>query len=122
MNDNLIYVLLESIYGAFYVSLGLRSERTISPHTISVADSSCEQIKELLLTPLKEKAFTICPDYWTDSCKKISYLGVTVSIVDDQYNYKSIDACCRPFQYRKKTAEHTFNVSETVLHDPRFLM
>ena len=85
------------LYGIFYVSWGLRGEKTISRHTISVADSLREQIKELLLTPLKEKTLTICPDYWTDSCKMISYLGVTVAIVDDQYNYKSIDLCCGSF-------------------------
>ena len=39
-----------------YVSSGLRDEKTISRHIISVADPSHEQIKELLLTPLKEKS------------------------------------------------------------------
>ena len=101
-----------------YVSSGLRDEKTVSRHIISVADSSHEQIKRLLLAPLKEKALTICPDYWTDSCKKISYLGGTVTIVDDQCNYKSIDLCCRPFQYKKKTTEYTLNVSEIVVYDP----
>ena len=48
----------------------------------------------------------------------ISYLGVTVTIVDGQYNYKSIDLCCRPFQYGKKTAEYTLNVSEAIIDDP----
>ena len=88
---------LDPLYGVFYVSWGWRGERTISGHTISVANSLREQTKELLLTPLKEKVLTICPDYWTDSYKMISYLGVIVRIVDDQYNYKSMDLCFRPF-------------------------
>jgi hypothetical protein len=31
---------------------------------------------------LKEHSLTICPDYWTDLYKKISYLGVSVTLVD----------------------------------------
>ena len=111
MNDNLIYVFFRLVEG--YVV-----KKTISRHTISVADSLREQTKELLLIPLKEKVLTICPDYWTESYKKISYLGVTVTIVDDQYNYKSIDFCCRPFQHRKKAAVYTFNINETVVYNP----
>jgi hypothetical protein len=63
-----------------------------------------------LLYPLKEHSLTICPDYWTDAYKKISYLGVSVMFVDHEWQYKTFDLCCKQFEYEKKTAENTLNV------------
>jgi hypothetical protein len=102
--------LLGDIHGMFDVNEILRSERTISRHVMTFAETLREQIKEILSIPLKEHSLTICPDYWSDSYKKISYLGVSVVIIDSQYNYKSIDLCCKRFEYEKKTAENTLNV------------
>ncbi|CAF5027176.1 unnamed protein product, partial [Rotaria sp. Silwood1] len=90
-------VRLGANYGAFDVNELLRGEKTISRHVTSFADICREQIKELLSNLLKEHSVTICPDYWTDSYKKISYLGVSVIIVDDEYHYKLFDICCKPF-------------------------
>ncbi|CAF3074368.1 unnamed protein product [Rotaria socialis] len=104
-----------SVYGAFDVNGVLRGEKTISRHVISVADAARAQVKELLSSSLKDHSLTICPDYWIDSHKKISYLGVSVTIVDDQYVYKSIDLCCKSFEYRKKTAENTLKVLHNCL-------
>ena len=80
--------LLGAMYGIFDINEILRGEKSISRHVVSFADASHEQIKELLSIPLKEHSLTICPDYWTDSYRKISYLGVSVIIVDDEYHYK----------------------------------
>ncbi|CAF5014171.1 unnamed protein product [Rotaria sp. Silwood1] len=93
--------------GAFDVYELLRGEKTISRHVTSFAAICREQIKELLSNPLKEHSITICPDYWIDPYKKISYLGVSVIIVDDEYCYTLIDLCCKPSEYERKTAEYT---------------
>ncbi|CAF3034266.1 unnamed protein product, partial [Rotaria sp. Silwood2] len=69
-------VRLGSIYGAFDLMKFYMVKKTISRHIISFADNSREQIKELLSIPLQEHSLTICPDYWTDLHKKMSYLGV----------------------------------------------
>ncbi|CAF1420608.1 unnamed protein product, partial [Rotaria sordida] len=102
-------VRLGGVHGIFDINEVLRGEKSISRHVSSFADTSREQIKEILSIPLKEHSLTICPDYWTDSYKKISYLGVTVIIVDNDCHYKTIDLCCKPFEYEKKTAENTLN-------------
>jgi hypothetical protein len=65
----------------------------------------------MLSIPLKEGCVTICPDYWSDAYKKISYLAVTITLVTGEYSYQSIDLFCRPFPYKKKSAELTLNVS-----------
>ncbi|CAF1434543.1 unnamed protein product [Rotaria sp. Silwood1] len=96
--------------GAFDVYELLRGEKTISRHVTSFAAICREQIKELLSNPLKEHSITICPDYWIDPYKKISYLGVSVIIVDDEYCYTLIDLCCKPSEYERKTAEYTLKV------------
>ncbi|CAF1598618.1 unnamed protein product [Rotaria sp. Silwood1] len=102
-------VRLGTVHGMFDINEVLRGEKSISRHVSSFADTSREQIKEILSIPLKEHSLTICPDYWTDSYKKISYLGVTVIIVDNDCHYKTIDLFCKPFEYEKKTAENTLN-------------
>ncbi|CAF4163573.1 unnamed protein product, partial [Rotaria sordida] len=102
-------VRLGGVHRIFDINEVLRGEKSISRHVSSFADTSREQIKEILSIPLKEHSLTICPDYWTDSYKKISYLGVTVIIVDNDCHYKTIDLCCKPFEYEKKTAENTLN-------------
>ncbi|CAF4547775.1 unnamed protein product, partial [Rotaria sp. Silwood2] len=103
-------VRLGAVYGIFDVNEVLRGEKSISRHVMLFADNAREQIKELLSIPLKEHSLTICPDYWTDSYKKISYLGVSVIIVDDEYRYKSIDLCCT---VRTDDLTHTFHAEST---------
>ncbi len=102
--------LLGSVYGIFDVNELLRGEKTISRHIISLADASRDQIKELLSISLKDHSLTICPDYWTDLYKKISYLGVNVILVNHEYQFLSFDLCCKQFEYEKKTAENTLKV------------
>ncbi len=107
--------LLGSIHGIFNVNDLLRGEKTISRHVISLADASRDQIKEFLSIPLKDHSLTICPDYWTDLYKKISYLGVNVILVNHDYQYLSFDLCCKQFEYEKKTAENTLKVHPSII-------
>jgi hypothetical protein len=77
-----------------------------------MADDVRVQVKEMLSIPLEQHSLTISPDYWCDRHKRISYLGVSATFVDDQYGYKSIDLFCRPFNEKTKSAESTLKVSK----------
>ncbi|CAF4597243.1 unnamed protein product, partial [Rotaria sp. Silwood2] len=85
-------VRLGSIYGAFDLMKFYMVKKTISRHIISFADNSREQIKELLSIPLQEHSLTICPDYWTDLHKKMSYLGVNNKRKKEKVGAVVIDA------------------------------
>ncbi len=54
-------------------------------------------MKQLLIEPLKARAVTICPDFWSDPYGNISYLGSNVSFVDANYKSFSVNLSCRPF-------------------------
>lgn len=54
-------------------------------------------MKQLLIEPLQARAVTICPDFWSDPYRNISYLGLNVSFVDADYKLFSVDLFCRPF-------------------------
>ncbi|CAF1033937.1 unnamed protein product [Adineta steineri] len=93
---------LSAVYETFDINNASRGEKTISRHIMIFVDNLRSQIKEMLSILLKERSLTIYPDYWMDSYKKISYLGITVLFVDFEYGFKSIDFCCKPFEYEKK--------------------
>ena len=75
----------------------LRSRHTIAHSIYDVADTYREYIKQKLIEPLKHRAVTICPDFWTDAHKNISYLGLSLTCVDAHYQFFSIDLFCRPY-------------------------
>ena len=89
-----------------------RGQRTVSRHVASVADATRDRVKEMLFAPLQHRSLTISPDYWCDRHKKVSYLGVSVTFVDDEFSLKSVDLLCRPFFREDKSAQSTMDVSE----------
>ncbi|CAF4450351.1 unnamed protein product, partial [Rotaria magnacalcarata] len=96
----------------------LRCDKTISRHVVTFADAEREKLKELLSIPLQQHSLTICPDFWTDPYRKISYLGITIIMVDDKCSFNSIDLFCKPFAYKTKSAE---NVVSSLLNRLNFL-
>ncbi|CAF3300906.1 unnamed protein product [Rotaria socialis] len=54
-------------------------------------------ILSILKEPYENRCICICPDLWPDSYKQISYMGISISFVDKDCNYKSLDLCCRPY-------------------------
>ncbi len=103
--------MIGAIYGTIDVNDVFRGEKTISRHIVSIADDSREKVKTMISDSLKERSLTICPDYWVDRYKRISYLAVSITFVDNGYAFESIDLFCRPFEFDKKTAELTLTVS-----------
>ena len=51
---------------------------------------------------------------WSDSVRQVSYLGITATFVNDQFEYRSYDRCCAPFEEDDKTAESVIAVSVVV--------
>ena len=93
----LILVFSGYKYGMLDINDALRSRHTLSRSIYDLADSYRECIKQKLRKPLQHRAVTICPDFWSDPYKNISYLGLNVSFVDIHHQFFSIDLFCRPY-------------------------
>ena len=64
----------------------------------------------MLVEPLRQHAVAICPDFWSDTYKSISYLGVNVSFTDANYQYFSVDLFCRRY-FGVKSSDLVLKVS-----------
>jgi hypothetical protein len=83
-------------YGVIDITDVLRSRHTLSRSIYDLADSYRECIKQNLREPLQHRAVTICPDFWSDPYKNISYLGLNVSFVDIHQRWAHSRTCGRP--------------------------
>ncbi|CAF3851884.1 unnamed protein product [Rotaria magnacalcarata] len=97
-------IRLGSLYGNVDVNDMLRGRTTISNHIYKLANWSRSQMKLLLQEPFENRCLSISPDFWTDKYRQISYLGVTVTFVDSDYHYHTIDLFCRPFEEPDKSS------------------
>jgi hypothetical protein len=89
----------------------LRGRHTVSRTVYDLADSYRQFMKEKLAEPIAARAVTICPDFWSDPYRNISYLGLNISFVDAEYKSYSIDLFCRPFA-GIKSSEMVLKVSQ----------
>ena len=52
---------------------------------------------------------------WTDPYKQIPYIGISISFVDGNWIYKSLDLCCQPYVQKDHTGENIL-VARTTFH------
>jgi hypothetical protein len=89
----------------------LRGADTTAAHVAKLADQHRARIIEELLEPLESEAIAFCPDMWSDPVHQVSYLGIATTFVNDQFEYRSYDLCCSPYEEEDKTAENIIVVS-----------
>ena len=106
-----IFSFLGAQYGNIDINQVLRSSTTISSHIHELADNERARLRKLLASAAKNGSLCLCPDLWTDSNRQYSYLGITASFVDDDYQLHNIDLCCHLFPNVRKTAENIIMVS-----------
>ena len=68
-------------------------------------------MKQKLIEPLKNQAVTICPDFWSDPYRNISYLGLHVTFIDSNHPFFSVDLFYLRF-VGVKTREYVIKVSD----------
>ncbi|CAF5064551.1 unnamed protein product, partial [Rotaria sp. Silwood1] len=86
-----------SKFAEFDVNCTSRGADTISNHIYDLADDYRLKLKDILREPLESGAICVSPDLWSDDHKKISYLGITAMFTTSNYEYKTVDLCCKPF-------------------------
>ena len=111
---NLLLILFFNIgvkYGVFNIKSIIRGADTISNHVGSLADEYRSDLTEILKEPYNNEAVCISPDIWHDPYKQLSYLGLSCSFVDTNFQYKVVDLCCRPYYEVDKSGDNLFSVN-----------
>lgn len=103
-------------YGNIDVNRVLRGADVTAEHVSKLANEHRCRITKELVEPMENDAVTFCPDMWSDPVRQISYLGISVAFVDDQYQYRSYDLCCSPFEEEDKSSESIITVSSFSLY------
>ncbi|CAF3874076.1 unnamed protein product [Rotaria sordida] len=93
-------------YGEFNLNNALRGADTISNHIYNLADECRTQLNEIIHEPLGSGAIYVSPDLWSDNHRKISYLGMLVTFVDDKFVYYIVALSCKPFIGDNQAAEN----------------
>ncbi|CAF1479470.1 unnamed protein product [Adineta steineri] len=110
-------ISLGAKYGNFDVMNIVRGGDTISRYTHSLADDYRFKLKEMLKEPFENEAVCISPDMWSDRHKQLSYLGVSCSFVDADYNYKLVDLSCRPYYETDHSGDNILLAIQKILED-----
>ncbi|CAM4847749.1 unnamed protein product [Rotaria magnacalcarata] len=95
-----------ALHGDVKVDEVLRGADSIAAYISKLADQHRALITEELKEPVENDAIAFCPDMWTDPIRQISYLGITTTFINNQYEYRSYDLCCAPFEEENKSAEN----------------
>lgn len=83
-------------------------------HIQTLADDYRARLRDILKEPYENGCMCVSPDMWTDPYKQISYMGISISFVDKDLIYKSIDLCCEPYVQVNHSGENILLVKVTV--------
>jgi hypothetical protein len=103
-------------HGQIDVDHVLRGADTTAAHVSKLADQHRVRISAELIEPIENNAISFCPDMWSDSVRRMSYLGITTTVINDQFEFRSYDLCCSPFEEEDKTAESIISVRSSVVY------
>lgn len=106
--------LLGSRYGQFDVNNALRGADTLSNYIYRLAEEARAKLNEMLKEPLESGAVCVSPDLWSDNHRKIPYLGMTATFVNQQFEFKVADLCCKPFEGDDQSGKNLLIVSVTL--------
>jgi hypothetical protein len=87
---------------------------TISNNVSRLANHYRSLVRPILIEQAEAGVLTVCPDLWTDSLKKVNYLGLTVYFVTSNYELISFDLCCSRYDEVDKTGASVLKVSKLI--------
>ena len=79
----------------------MKSRQTVTCTVNELAFKYRADLKNQLTEPLKAKAITIAPDFWSNKYTQQAFLGVSITFTTHDYLFKSIDLFCIPFNETK---------------------
>lgn len=82
----------------------LSTRKTVTKEIKSSAAMKRNEIKEILLKAVSERALILSPDIWSDAYRQQSYLGCTAHWIDELWTLHSLEIFCMPFNTPDKKA------------------
>ncbi|CAF3313778.1 unnamed protein product [Rotaria sp. Silwood2] len=89
-----------------YKQNGLLGANTLSGHIYDLADACRAQLNEILQESLEIGAICVSPDLWSNNHRKLSYLELTATFVNDNFERKAADLCCKPYTFDDQTGKN----------------
>jgi hypothetical protein len=100
----LLYIpfdILGAQHGLLDVKDLIPSRHTVGRAVNDLANKYRTELKQELTEPLRAKAVTIAPDFWQSKYNQQAYLGLNITYVNINHEFKSVDLFCRPFNGTK---------------------
>jgi hypothetical protein len=94
---HIFFTFLGAQHGLVDVKELLRSRQTVVRTVNDLALKYRLDLKNELREPLKSKSVTICPDFWSNKYNQQSFLGLNITYVTIENEFKCIDLFCIPF-------------------------
>ncbi|CAF4592410.1 unnamed protein product [Rotaria sp. Silwood1] len=91
-------VNLGSKYNSFDINCLLRKRSVITNEITTVARQHREALKEQLTEPYLNRSLTLMPDIWKDKRNSLSFLGCSVVLVDNNFQFITFDLFCKEFE------------------------
>ncbi|CAF1195155.1 unnamed protein product [Rotaria sordida] len=92
-----MFIRIGAQYGLIDAQELLRSRQTVARTVNELALKYRTDLKDQLVEPLKSKSVTICPDFWSNKYTQQAFLGVNITFVNIEHEFKSVDLLCIPF-------------------------
>jgi hypothetical protein len=83
----------------------LRGADVSAKHIYKLADDYRATLRDLLREPYENGCICVSPDMWSDPHKQISYMGISISFVDKNLIYTSLDLCCKLYVQNDHTSQ-----------------
>ena len=87
---------------------------TVSNNVRQLADYYRSQLQSILIEQAASECLCLCPDLWTDKCRKVNYLGLTAIFTNKKYELISVDLCCTEYEEVDKSGDCVLQVSKVV--------
>lgn len=91
----------------------LRGRLTVTRTVEELAHKYRTILMNELREPMKTKSITVAPDFWTSKYNQQAYLGVNITYINYDYEFKTVDLFCIPFNGKK-----SYDLIREVRHIP----
>ncbi|CAF4400352.1 unnamed protein product, partial [Rotaria sp. Silwood2] len=100
------------------------SAKTVGNNVATLTEQYLNLLKPVLKKQADDGYLCIAPDLWTDKHRKIAYIGLTYTFVNDQFKFETIDLCYSAYdEYDKTGASVYFSIRKQLkLFDLEFYL
>jgi hypothetical protein len=99
------------MHGPISASSLMPCRRTLTKQIRKNAIIGRNEMKIVLIAAAREHRLSLSPDLWSDSYKKMSYLGCTAQWINQDWNLCTFELFCLPYRKPNKSAANLIQVN-----------